>query len=215
MATKSLGRSIIECGRPASSQMDRRLRAKGYRRWKLDEDGEYVPGPRKGEREQLSDDLGTLERWLKSRVGQPWDEVYSEFCQKEDRRTVRGHHIHTHLIRDMVNVDSLPEVGWRHPSFHVRDGVLVYEKWKYQAPAPDPRIKQFSDWIGDRRFWEGDVHRLVWAQQMGRKSLTRPGKLDLYWGMGTWVSRKDMDFIRSFPTWIWERYVLADSERAR
>lgn len=100
MSNHRLGRAVIECGRGGWSKFGRKLRARSARRWKL-VDGEYEPGPRRGEGPSLSDNLNPLERWLKRQVGRSWDKTYSEFCKREDKRTLRGDHIHRHL-KEMV-----------------------------------------------------------------------------------------------------------------
>lgn len=97
MSHSGLGRSIIECGRRASSQFNRRLRVRGLRRWKVDEEGEYLPERPRGEKEELSDRLAPLHRWLLRQVGRSWADIYSEFCAREDIRSLRGDHIHRHL----------------------------------------------------------------------------------------------------------------------
>lgn len=45
----------------------------------------------------FSDHLAPLRRFLKSKVGQPWDQVYSELCQRLDISTLSGQHILSHL----------------------------------------------------------------------------------------------------------------------
>lgn len=101
MSKSYLGRAIIELGRSGSDKFQRRQRAKGARRWTLDEEGEYEPGPRKGEGRELRDHLQPLERWLDSKVGKSWARIYSEFCQQVDRRSIMGDHILGHM-RQMV-----------------------------------------------------------------------------------------------------------------
>ncbi|QSJ15335.1 hypothetical protein JYQ62_26285 [Nostoc sp. UHCC 0702] len=45
----------------------------------------------------LSDHLGPLRRFLRSQVGQPWNDVYSELCQRLDTKTMAGQHVLSHL----------------------------------------------------------------------------------------------------------------------
>lgn len=45
----------------------------------------------------FSDHLSPLRRFLRSKVGQPWDLVYSELCQRMDISTLSGQHILSHL----------------------------------------------------------------------------------------------------------------------
>lgn len=45
----------------------------------------------------LSDHLGPLRRLLRSKVGQPWNDVYSELCQRLDSNTMAGQHVINHI----------------------------------------------------------------------------------------------------------------------
>lgn len=45
----------------------------------------------------LSDHLGPLRRFLRSKVGQPWNEVYSQLCQRLDPSTMAGKHVIDHV----------------------------------------------------------------------------------------------------------------------
>lgn len=46
---------------------------------------------------EFSDALGALRGNLRVSIGKRWDDVYSEFCRKLDRRGLAGYHIWTHL----------------------------------------------------------------------------------------------------------------------
>ncbi len=46
---------------------------------------------------EFSDRLGPLKRFLRSRVGQHWDKVYSELSQSLDKRSLTGLHIWDHV----------------------------------------------------------------------------------------------------------------------
>ncbi len=69
----------------------------------------------------LSDHLGPLRRLLRSKVGQPWDQVHSELSQRLDANTMAGRHVLDH-VRDYVTehiemIDGVPhsrEGGWRY-----------------------------------------------------------------------------------------------------
>lgn len=60
----------------------------------------------------FSDNLSPLYRWLCSRIGQPWDWVYSELCYQLDTSTLSGQHILTHVWgfveRDVIIIDGIP-----------------------------------------------------------------------------------------------------------
>ncbi|RCJ27685.1 hypothetical protein A6770_25425 [Nostoc minutum NIES-26] len=45
----------------------------------------------------LSDHLGPLRRFLRSKVGQPWNDVYSELCQRLKTNTMAGQHVLDHV----------------------------------------------------------------------------------------------------------------------
>jgi hypothetical protein len=68
----------------------------------------------------LSDHLGPLRRLLRSKVGQPWNQVHSELSQRLDANTMAGRHVLDH-VNDYVtqNVDLIDDVpysrdgGWR------------------------------------------------------------------------------------------------------
>jgi hypothetical protein len=64
----------------------------------------------------LSDHLGPLRRLLFSKVGQPWNDVYSELCQRLDSNTMTGQHVIGH-IWDYVEryVEIIDGVLYRKP----------------------------------------------------------------------------------------------------
>ncbi|HEY9702477.1 MAG TPA: hypothetical protein V6C58_08530, partial [Allocoleopsis sp.] len=51
------------------------------------------PWQRANDAKSLSDHLGPLKRLLWSKVGQNWDDVYSELCQRLDKNSVLGFHV--------------------------------------------------------------------------------------------------------------------------
>ncbi|HEY9690617.1 MAG TPA: hypothetical protein V6D15_00250 [Oculatellaceae cyanobacterium] len=60
----------------------------------------------------LSDHLGPLRRFLRSKVGQPWNDVYSELCQRLNPNTIAGKHVIDHLWdyveRHVEIIDGIP-----------------------------------------------------------------------------------------------------------
>ncbi|NEQ95956.1 MAG: hypothetical protein F6K30_04365 [Cyanothece sp. SIO2G6] len=60
----------------------------------------------------LSDHLGPLRRFLRSKVGQRWDDIYSELSQRLDRDSVLGQHVIDHLwdyvCLNVEMIDGLP-----------------------------------------------------------------------------------------------------------
>ncbi|OCQ96965.1 hypothetical protein BCD64_15350 [Nostoc sp. MBR 210] len=66
-----------------------------------------------------SDQLGPLRRFLRSNVGQPWDDVYSALCQRLKTNTMTGQHVIGHLW-DVVE---------RH--VEIIDGVLYGKSYRW------------------------------------------------------------------------------------
>jgi hypothetical protein len=68
----------------------------------------------------LSDHLSPLRRLIRSKVGQPWDQVYSELSRRLDANTMAGRHVLDH-VDDYVTqhvdlIDGVPhsrDGGWR------------------------------------------------------------------------------------------------------
>lgn len=51
------------------------------------------------------DNLGPLIRFLESKKGKFWDKVYSELCEKMDKKSVTGQHLFDHLM-EFVYTDA-------------------------------------------------------------------------------------------------------------
>lgn len=52
----------------------------------------------------FSDHISPLYRWLRSKVGQRWDDAYSELCRSLDSSTITGRHVLSH-VWDFVEVN--------------------------------------------------------------------------------------------------------------
>lgn len=77
----------------------------------------YLIKPR-GKTKWLSDHLGPLRRFLKSHVGQPWDDVYSKLCRRLKTNTMAGQHVLSH-VWDFVELHT-----------EIMDGVLYHKpRW--------------------------------------------------------------------------------------
>jgi hypothetical protein len=76
---------------------------------------------------EYNDRLNPLRRFLEKRLGQSWDDVWSEICSVNDRRSVTGYHLRLHVAQ-MVETEPLsverfrsqqPTLGPRHLKFYV------------------------------------------------------------------------------------------------
>ena len=118
--------------------------------------------PRRGCRRGQTDTLNPLRRFLLSRLGQPWDQVYSELRENLSPSSVIHLHIFQHLdhmvARDVVldgdrvfvlhshQRELFDREGWR-LYVHPETGRLCRPTRRWQRPRPDalpplPRIEQ-------------------------------------------------------------------------
>lgn len=83
------------------SNYEERTKESLRRHWK--EHGAY---------KSFSDHLAPLRRLLRSKVGQHWDDVYSELCQRLNRNSVTGQHVISHIWdfveRDVELIEGIP-----------------------------------------------------------------------------------------------------------
>lgn len=97
---------------------------------------------------QFTDRLGALRGNIHKSVGRKWDDVFSEFCQHLDRRSLSGYHIWTHLIQE-VTLNTFMRNGevWECTKYsgecpvmgyfvHPVTGILEYSDWKKKYRVP-------------------------------------------------------------------------------
>ena len=167
MSEHRLGEIVIE--RPRSGMRISLKKLAGFKK-QLDqltaeasEDGLFNPyliKPR-NKSKYLSDHLGPLRRYLRSHVGEPWNDVYSDLCQRLDTNTMAGQHVLSH-VWDYVerHVELIEGVPHRKP-YWIRGGPLdkTYRDQFYVHPetgllckvAPQPRKQKPkplpTDWV--------------------------------------------------------------------
>jgi hypothetical protein len=67
----------------------------------------------------LADHLGPLRRLLRSKVNQPWNEVYHELCQRLDSSTLTGQHVISHLWNYVEkHVELIEGIPYRKVAFY-------------------------------------------------------------------------------------------------
>jgi hypothetical protein len=117
MSKKNLARTAIEGGRANSNKWDRRNSHTQERRSARDFCNKAKIDPEITNEEsveskdkvykEFTDKLSPMYRWLKSKVGEPWDEVRSEVFKKFDSRTTAGRHIlFDHLLSSVVDTQT-------------------------------------------------------------------------------------------------------------
>lgn len=104
MATKNISRTVIEGGRTKSWKDYARSSKRKFRKINKKYCHNYddnIISPAKdcryNKRHFQTDHLNPLFRFLTSRVGKNWNDIYSEICQKFDDRTIAGQHIFEHI----------------------------------------------------------------------------------------------------------------------
>jgi hypothetical protein len=108
---------------------------------------EPIKSPLLRHRKFLNENLAPLRRFLRSRLGQPWDNVYSEICERINRDSAVQLHIWQHLMwevaRDPLQIEKLRRrisFGWR-ASFYVdpksrRLCEMQLQSRRHQVPDP-------------------------------------------------------------------------------
>ncbi|CAD5958311.1 hypothetical protein PCC9214_03014 [Planktothrix tepida] len=167
MSEHRLSEVVIE--RPRGGMRISLKKLKGFKKqlYKLTEEASqdgllspYLIKPR-NKSKHLSDQLGPLRRFLRSHVGQPWNEVYSKLCQQLDTKTMAGQHVLTHLWefveRHVELIDGIPYSKRTHRRFsiphrldsHYTDKFYVHpETGILCASANQPR-KRWNSWRPD------------------------------------------------------------------
>lgn len=112
----------------------------------------------RGKTKYFSDHLGPIRRWLHSKVGQPWDIVYNELCQRIDTKTLCGQHLIFHVWqfveREVDLIDGVPfhkngyrYFGWRGKALYVHPetGILCKVESEPRKPAEKPSDRLIID----------------------------------------------------------------------
>lgn len=128
--TKRLDREIIEHERwnsSAKSTVDRK-------KWKKDLENTIDTGKIidwfgwSGSKKEHRDNINPLYGFLRKNVGRPYDNVYSELCQRYDRRRIDGWHLHSHLKTTVYKWEDLhTSTGkWSVLRFRLNDSDVFY-----------------------------------------------------------------------------------------
>ena len=119
-----MSKVIVERPRIADRSNDRRARAGNMLPDQLPSlEGMRAKHVRRGGGKQLNENLRPLQRFLASRVGLPWDDIYSEISQNLRSSNTVQQHVKDHLF-DFVDINTV-----------MRDGV-IYVNASYSGPFP-------------------------------------------------------------------------------
>lgn len=142
MAKRNIARTAIEGGRAAHNRYDEHAEDRSERRAynnychiarldpELDEPGNWKMSHATGRGyRDFADKLSPVYRWLCKQVGRPWDDVYSEICQRFENRSLAGRHIIGH-IEAWVNVHREPALYRAYKVYEpVYDAGMSYVEW--------------------------------------------------------------------------------------
>lgn len=203
MSTKNLARTVIEIGRADYSKYARRQRNRKIRRLSRAfcydaetlEDLEDLDGdPSMQEAGNGNwgvvplDNLGPAFRWMDSRVGRPWAEVYSELSTKfrGNKPIPVSHVVDTHML-DWVDVPgSIQEYRWmRGNYFRVDDdGILRRDTYPRSPWNRFPKHKRPVYSQAEVEAWAGKRKVIVRGKRL---YWTRPDEIHRYnpWAEGT------------------------------
>ncbi len=168
MAVRNLARTVIEVGRTSASQWGRkqlrrldRREARNYcRSALLDDLEELESAPLRGRRDYSfgqEDKLGPAKRWLDSKVGQPWDDIYSELTEKFRGGGIALSHVVDEHILSWVNYTG--DVHYRRYDEYIVDdeGILrrnpeyTPSKYRFRWSVERDQREQAVKWAGARK----------------------------------------------------------------
>jgi hypothetical protein len=161
MSSKRISKTVIEPARTNSYKYSTKTSTRNERRATNDAlhdmlfdeeliEGEVLP-KRRPERIAQNDKLNPLKRWIRSHVGQKWDDIYSKMRKTFDFRTIPGLHVVGHLL-DYVDRPSSPILRYWTPEFFVDEGgVLRHQpKPKKLKFVQGPKQSEVIKWFGNR-----------------------------------------------------------------
>lgn len=144
-----MGKVVIE--RPRRGSSGKSLKTRNVVKIRHDGEEYYHEGPlhigsgsirhaynRKLREKNQTDVLGPIRGYLRSRVGKPWNDTWSEICAQLSGRSHPIEHVLGHIKSD-VNVHNVQEEKWK--DFVVVDGILIEKKFpsrkgKYKPLKP-------------------------------------------------------------------------------
>ena len=185
MSTKDLSRTIIEGGRTNYNKYERHHSHVEYRGYEkeyiqnIKNDPESVDDFSIKEKRKVyknfDDKLSAIYRWLTSKVGQKWSDVYSDIVNKFDTRTTAGRHIvHDHLLSSITDTrsgrDRYGYIAANIETYFARsvhyfidtDGILrknnarsrTKYSWASRTKEYEDQLRQIGDWLSGRMIGE-------------------------------------------------------------
>ena len=192
MSTKNLARTALEKGRSESfkrraskeQRSERRQTRNRLAQWYRFEDTPSKDRKNLSKRGNQLENLAPLWKWVRSRVGQPWSLVHSEFCSKCPINSLAGYHITVqHFLKDVEYRTTqfrlkgkVPSSRWGSGCYVDNDGILQLGKppTRYR-PTPKLRhsYEEVREWAqyrkvisrGSKLFWGIPLHSVVFKER--------------------------------------------------
>ena len=186
--------------------------AKKYRPIDLDDENDipdevsHAPSGRhrvyKWASKELADLISPLRRYLESKVGTLWDDVYSECCTTLDRRSMSGNHVFEHL-RNMVTLTTVMVDG---KVMELQSGSGAPMEIYYDSLYVHPETGLLCKNPGSRPKWTPKPDPNIMD---GPTDLTRYTKIDGIWYLSEYKSTVDKKHSSPRSTY-WHQHEPAD-----
>lgn len=139
---------------------------------------------------EFTDVLGPLYGYLRSKIGQKWDDVYSEICQNLPKTNVQYIHIHTHINqfveKNVILIDGQPHSSnglpmWSYSRYHSMyvnptTGLLCEIQVKKYAKTKKPQPR----WTDKNRTHQHIVIAGSWFEVEVKKFTSKATRYDLH-----------------------------------
>lgn len=186
MATKDISRSAVEGGRPNRNKYNRRRSHRqergSFRYWRdevlkgVEFADERAVESRPPVRKDFTDKLSPAYRWIASRCGRPWAEVFSELSKLFDTRRLSSWHIvYQHMLPEIeggAKVETFTIASWRKCQFFVDDDGILQDRgfghgrYSRGKKKSGPRFFQVQARVGKRRV-RNKGESFVWMVEDG------------------------------------------------
>lgn len=139
---KDMIKVLTERPRAGGRRDYKSLRRTGKHVWRSDEDasgglqGMRRPHKEHGEWKEFTDLLGPLHKFLKSRVGKPWDKVFAEIAGTIKGKSTQSDHLREHVKRMVVT-----DLAWEDGKLVHANGTEFKVFGHYREFYVDPRDK--------------------------------------------------------------------------
>lgn len=112
------------------------------------------------DKKQLNENLQPLRRFLESRIGKPWDEVYSEIMQNLNLNNAVQYHVYQHLTRDrMVETNTYLGKSGKVVANTPYGPQMITDRWlpTFYVDPVDGTLQKSNDCVKHRNVYGKDA----------------------------------------------------------